>query len=122
MKRIIIGVAGVLWCAGAMADGNQLLAQCQEAVRLADGGEMRDVKSFYEVGFCYGTLHGTLTTLDAVGRQMPQMQVVCRPEGVIPHIQLARIVVKYLKEHPEDLHAHEGVGAMIAMTNAFPCK
>jgi len=36
--------------------------------------------------------------------------------------QAARIVVKYLKEHPGDLHANGVILTVAALKEAFPCK
>lgn len=45
----------------------------------------------------------------------------CPPAEGIPPSQVARIVVKFLREHPELLHMSAPVLVMRAMTEAFPC-
>ena len=45
---------------------------------------------------------------------------VCLPDT--SHEQLARVMVKYLREHPEQLHWRSGQVAMLALFQAFPCK
>jgi hypothetical protein len=46
---------------------------------------------------------------------------VCIPEKV-PPLQLARVVVKWLREHPEKLH--EPISGLVtdAINAGFPCK
>jgi Rap1a immunity proteins len=46
---------------------------------------------------------------------------VCTPKG-LRSSQLARVVLKYFKEHPEDLHYSASEQALIALEKAFPCK
>jgi hypothetical protein len=46
----------------------------------------------------------------------------CTPESGITNDQAARVVVKYLREHPERLHEKESLLAMAAFAEAFPCK
>jgi Rap1a immunity proteins len=45
----------------------------------------------------------------------------CYPAGVT-YEQLERIVVKYLRDHPKDLHYQAAYLATVALTDAFPCK
>jgi len=50
-----------------------------------------------------------------------QTAFICIPDGVSP-AQLARIVVKWLQEHPERLHEQKSVLTLKAFTDAFPCQ
>jgi len=45
----------------------------------------------------------------------------CIPDS-IKTIQGARIVVKYLNDHPERLHVPDTRLILMAMVDAFPCK
>ena len=49
-------------------------------------------------------------------------RVMCPPKGGIENEQVVRIVVKYLREHPEELHATDRVSVFIALARAFPCE
>ena len=44
----------------------------------------------------------------------------CPPDGTT-NGQAVRIVVKYLRDHPEELHKHDSVLAFTALKAAFPC-
>ncbi len=46
---------------------------------------------------------------------------VCVPDEVTVG-QITKVVVKYLKDHPEKLHLGAGLLTMTALKDAFPCK
>lgn len=46
----------------------------------------------------------------------------CVPANKITGGQVARVIVKYLKDHPERLHENETFLAIQALQAAFPCK
>ena len=48
-------------------------------------------------------------------------QTICIPEGVTVG-RLARVVMKWLREHPEKLHYRASMVAYAAIYEAFPCK
>jgi len=43
----------------------------------------------------------------------------CAPEGITLG-QRARVIVKYLRDHPKDLNLSGGLLAMVAMNEAYP--
>ena len=45
---------------------------------------------------------------------------VCLP--TVSNDQMARVIVKYLRAHPENLHWKAGQLTMLAFLEAFPCK
>lgn len=45
----------------------------------------------------------------------------CIPEGVTSTGQIALVLVKYLRDHPERLHESRGLLAFKALEAAFPC-
>src|SRR4029434_7782757 len=46
----------------------------------------------------------------------------CLPEWGISNSYAARIVVKHLRDYPEEIHRNEFVLALLAVNVAFPCK
>ena len=52
--------------------------------------------------------------------QLKGAALFCQPDGTTTG-QAARIVVKYLRDHPEELHKHDSVLAFTALKAAFPC-
>ena len=110
---------GLLLAGNAFADGNRLLEQCTNAVNYADGARKID---YEKLGFCLGFMQGLTNMNQLYEVSLDRKNVLfCTPREVT-NGQLARVVVKYLKEHPEDLHLHEATLAIAAFVEAFPCK
>ncbi len=131
MKTVILtGILLVLLLpAWAFADGNRLLRQCGSLVAFLDGapadtsGEVLDLLEKHgEVSLCLGFIQGITQTNLLYQRVLDENAQFCLPAGGITNGQAARIVVKYLRDHPEDLHRHEFVLAFRAFKEAFPCK
>ncbi len=94
---------------GAAQNGTTLLANCSHAAR-------EDIDPTapmaHEDGFCYGYILGVD---DASGRPH------CRPEGTTL-VQNVRVVVKWLKDHPERLHERADTLILQALKTGFPCR
>nr|WP_269807861.1 Rap1a/Tai family immunity protein [Pseudomonas agronomica] len=107
-----------------MADGSKLLRQCQEALTIFDGGTANNNT---DAAMCLGTINGTVDGLDIAHMLYSQeakkqlKRIICWPEGNVTKDQSLRIVVKYLKEHPESLHFGESTLITLALVSAFPC-
>ncbi|MCQ6258395.1 Rap1a/Tai family immunity protein [Pseudomonas sp. Q11] len=114
-----VALVAALGCGQAMAgDGNELLRSCKEAVRDADGE--RDT-SHIQVGYCYGLVNGVMNTMVAMNDYMLPKEKTCFPEGLMNQ-QAARIVAKYLEEHPASLHRDGAFLAMAAFQNSYKCR
>jgi hypothetical protein len=111
----------------AEKSGNDVLSNCQTAVRLSDNNGA-PAGEYHDAGWCMGwvtsalqltKLHNEWT--DFV-KQKPTLLQFCVPDPGIPVIQAVRVVVKYLRDHPEQLH-EDGMGLTVAaLKNSFPCK
>jgi hypothetical protein len=107
--------------------GNDVLNSCQTAIRYVDNnGEF--TSEHFDSGWCVGWIAGALqlTKLHnewtGLTKQKPTLVQFCVPDPGIPVIQAARVVVKYMKAHPEQLH-EDGMGLTIApLRDSFPCK
>lgn len=99
-------------------DGNALLDQCEIAVNPPES--MTEIDSL-KMGMCLGLMNG-ITNLNAVYEgKMGKEAVFCSPKQGISNGQAARIVLKYLKDNPAQLHNLGSVLAIVAMREAFPC-
>jgi len=104
--------------------GDDVLDSCQTAIQAYDsGGGLH-----FAYGWCTGWVAAAtaLTKLhnESAGftEKKPSLLQFCAPDPDIPVIQAVRVVVKYLKEHPEQLH-EDGMGLTIAaLKDSFPCK
>ncbi|WP_454834749.1 Rap1a/Tai family immunity protein [Pseudomonas lini] len=112
------------WTGHVLADGNALLQQCKDALTVMDGGTG---KSPFGGGVCLGKIDGTIDGIEvargyysaALGKTLSPF--ICWPKEPVAKEQQVRIVVKYLKEHPESLHESEASLITLAMAFAFPC-
>jgi 2-methylcitrate dehydratase PrpD len=88
--------------------GNKLLEECEATEP-------------FRQAFCLGYIMG-VTDVDGMdGAAFPERRRTCVPEDVT-NGQLLDILVKYLKNHPEERHYSAAVLAIKAITKAFPCK
>jgi hypothetical protein len=113
-----IALIGLFGWDNVMADGNDLLRACNEAVRDLDGA--RDTSSF-DIGYCLGVVNGVMNTMVTMNEYMLPNEKTCFPNG-IKNKQGARIVAKFLQEHPASLHRDGAFLTMAAFQSAYPCK
>jgi len=67
-------------------------------------------------GMCFGYVNGVTDMMIAL---VPN--ATCPPQGVLLD-QTTRIVIKYLADHPEELHEPGAAIVMSALAKAFPCR
>ena len=108
-----------VWCSGAEGDGNSLLSECGAAVDYLDAKPV-DNRQLASGSFCLGLMQGILH-MDQIYSFENGSGLICEPDG-FNTAQAARIVVKYLREHPEELHQSSSILAFVALRAAFPCK
>jgi len=101
-------------------DGNTLLPQCEDAVRIANDNTLGlDADASY----CLGFITGIMTMTDEVQTANPKYaKLPCYPDGTMTAGQAARVVTKYLNSHPEKLHRDAHILVIEALREAFPCK
>jgi hypothetical protein len=122
MKNYVIWIAAMTACLcaqSATADGNKLLKECSEGVAYVDGGKEPD--SLFGVGQCMGVIQGTLDTLELTHALLNSSKIVCLPSGGLETLQIMKVVVKYLNEHPDRLHLNESGLISTALMVSFPC-
>lgn len=94
-------------------DGNQLLERCSSYLKARDNPPLT-VKEQVNAGFCLGYM-------SAIADSNARKQHFCAPDNATIE-QLARVVVKWLRDHPEKLHLNAGVSSYTALAIAFPCQ
>ena len=104
--------------------GMSLLAQCEKAIKV----EKDETKSHYdyiEASACMSYIEGTIEGLDTFFEILKYKNFSLNRPFCFPKKftwgQGIMIVVKYLKEHPKDLHLDKRYLVNIAFMNAFPC-
>lgn len=101
---------------------DELLKNCQEAVD-------DNVHSYLKAGLCYGYIDGfqgmhynmayILSYPDTSKGE--KFLLFCIPEDVTRQ-QLAKIIVKYLNDHPEELHYSAHTTLYVIFKKYFPCE
>ncbi|WP_368736915.1 Rap1a/Tai family immunity protein [Pseudomonas nunensis] len=99
-------------------DGNELIAQCADGIKAADGGTLND---YYGASFCLGLTQGVRHTMRLLNDELPPLYKTCFPSG-ITNGQGMRIVFKYLQDHPDRLHEQGSDLVYLAYKTAYPCK
>ena len=126
-KRIIMKVAGIaaavvlvgmMASGAAMADGNSLLAQCQQFIKASDREKGYDQGL---AGMCAGFVEGVLSTTAFFSESLENDAKLCIPKNAT-NGQLARVVVKYLNDNPSKLNQGKTGLVWLAMRDAYPCK
>ncbi|ATR84458.1 hypothetical protein CS390_18970 [Pseudomonas sp. HLS-6] len=102
-------------------DGNQLLKDCKTNIRLMNGSHFQQSDDGIGVGSCVGLVEGVMKTMAYLNTALEKDLRVCWPDN-ITNGQGIRIVVKYLEEHPKDLHKDRTLLAMFAFSQAYRCK
>ena len=111
-----------------IADGNTLLKSCQIYIDNPSG--VNNIDDAFAHSFCYGVLRTYKQSLQVVtkfridGAVSSDMTMFdnCSFDEVYSETQLARVLVKYLKEHPENLHFWNITLIDMAMDEYFPCS
>lgn len=102
-------------------DGNAMLDACGQFVNFMDSPSSVKPDEL-KFGWCLGYLHGTVHALETTQRLMGPSGAfgICVPDGV-PIGQLARVIVKGLRDRPEHLHDDLSGMALVILHDAFPC-
>jgi hypothetical protein len=108
-------------------DGNSLLQFCSAYIQAADNGT---IPSGGAIGatFCVGFLTG-IQDYDEMLSQLETdrnggkglIQHACVPENATTD-EVVRVVVKWLRDNPDELHYPASVLAIGALRKAYPCK
>ena len=109
-KQLLIGVILIVMSQGVLAvnsleTGNHLLDSCT------------DSEGYVNSGLCFGFIMGVSGR--AQGKTWDGFSY-CRPNGVT-YVQIKKVFVKFLNEHPEMLHNAAWALLDLAMLEAFPC-
>ena len=95
-------------------DGNELLDRCTDALRHVDNGyRSTRTEPIFNYAWYVGYMRGWIDGYQSGA-------TLCVPE-TITALQLVRIVVKYLRDHPQMLHYTRGFLIFTAVQEAFPC-
>ena len=74
------------------------------------------------IGFCFGLMEGITFSNELYKLRAPGKEFLCLPKGGVTNGQAARVVLRYLRDHPEQLHEKASFLAVLALRDAFPCS
>jgi hypothetical protein len=125
LKLCLLFMLPACFCAWSQT-GEDLLRDCEKGVPQGTNATLQDTSCVYYLkGFVAG-LDATQVVYTAPlngAAALAEMKVICLPKGGISPEQARRIVVKYLHDHPEQLHQNEALVIWVALAIAFPpCK
>ena len=99
----------------AQTTGDQFLWRCTGETLSKDAAAVGEIA-------CLSYLGGLLDATSIQAELSPQSRLLCLPAGGISADQARRVVVKWLKEHPKDLHNPARTMVFAALREAFPCR
>lgn len=125
--RIAVALVLLMLVSTTQADGNRLLSSCikAESAIVEDGFSYYDTDGF-DVGYCVAAVRTYrqrikyVLTLDPPGYKSDWLTSCPIPDDVSDP-QLVRVLVTWLRDHPENLHLWEAVHLEAAFVSAFPC-
>jgi hypothetical protein len=103
------------------SNSETLVQQCKAVENIDLETKRVPIKDASDVGLCMGFISGIidLETLDAGVLKHPTHEW-CVPDNATT-TQLAKVIVKYSNDHPEDLHLPGVLFVGKALVAAFPC-
>ena len=131
MRYSLLAIAVLFVLGGVVATNSQsegvltageLLTKCTLEVRRLDGVKLEKVSEALDVALCSAYLLGFNDGIRVESTlRFASGGRICLPKQGITHNQLVRVVVKWLRENPENLQRNARVEVYIAIGKAFPC-
>ena len=108
----------------AIADGKKLLKQCETIVAYKEGKDISKLTmaDTEEAMYCLGYIQGTIDTNNFYQTSIGDNAMFCMPDNKLKDLDAAKLVIKYLGEHPGSLHEKESFLVQSAFSDKFPCK
>jgi hypothetical protein len=104
-----------------LQDGNALLAVCGGSVAASDRGERLSEMDIVATASCSSYLRGFKHGVALLSTEPEQGWGYCI-DATVQVSQVARVLVKHLRDNPQVLHFHAAVLVGRALRQGFPCK
>lgn len=108
----------------AAIDGNEMLSKCKAYVRTIDDSQAASQSDVVEGSYCVGYVTGVIDDhfMWQVSERSPidSSKHFCLPDGVRAG-QAARVVLKWLQDHPARLHERAILLILNSLRDNFPC-
>lgn len=112
---ITLSVASFAGAQGHSFTGNDLLQRC-------DGPYTNELQKLGFSSFCAGYLQGLQQMHHVVIGLHKSSPLYCEPTATGSYDQLERVVIKWLKNNPGQLHRDARVLVTRALMESFPCQ
>ncbi len=118
MKRLSLMLATLTWLvAGQVSPASAIWLEGNELVEWCLSDET------HSETFCIGYVLGIADVVDTLSDgKVAGFKPVCIDQTTVTSGQLQRVVVKYLKDHPEETHTAAVFLVTVALREAFPCQ
>jgi hypothetical protein len=100
--------------------GNDLLRGCINMIKVAENNDV-SVEDITDAARWAGYISGFLDAYLMTSLENNKMTYFCLPAKGMNTEQVARIVIKYLKDYPKENHQNARVCLIISLRDAFPC-
>lgn len=105
---------------GYGGSGEELIQRCSAVTRMSPDHRVNQ-EDAPALSFCLGFISGVVDIRAIAVAGGAQKGPYCIPESGVTSYQLARIVLKYGNDHPEELHYAAALLVFNALSKAFPC-
>ena len=114
-------------------DGQALQRECRTAIDVADNGpgadeisdrrdeEVDDLERGSDMGQCLGLVSGVWHTHMMMVDELGSPEAFCPTESISAG-QMARLVDRYLTDHPAELQLWDTMIILRAFVDAYPCR
>src|SRR5208283_5081416 len=112
------------WAADTtFGSGMHLLSSCEKGESMMVDQTNITPSDGYDAGYCAGLINGISSTQILYSEFLPKKNKtkVCWPNGTTTK-QNTKVVLKYLREHPAELHLPDTLLAWKAFWEAYPCQ
>jgi hypothetical protein len=108
------------------SSGNDFVASCSLIEKPSE--QLTEV-DFLKLGTCWGFMQGleegiglSFAVVNKGEGSIADLGICFPSEGTVTTEQSTRVVLKYIREHPEKAHERTATLVVLAMKNAFPCN
>ena len=124
MNKAAAAIAAFFCCvmlASSPSNGNSARFLEGNLLREMCTSDQKAQSAFFDEGFCLGFVSGVTSFITSSKDAFPdRWPNTCIPDSV-PMGQRRDVFVKYLDDHPEELHFLADLLVLLAMRDAFPC-
>jgi len=124
MRAFGLLLALTLWALPAQAESALEMASfCRPVAKSApdSGGFMYQVPPTFEAGRCWGAFSAIQAALVIGDEERPYLRD-CPLPGNSSRLQLIRVFLRYIDQHPESYDENFVLVALSAFDDAFPCQ